>query len=91
MNKQSLVDAVARDTKNSKTLVEEIVNAVVEVIQREVEKGEDVTIMDFGTFLPGKRKANTGYNPHTGKPLEVPEMRVPKFRPGKGFKERLNK
>jgi DNA-binding protein HU-beta len=91
MNKQSLVDAVARDTKNSKTLVEEILNAVVEVIQREVEKGEDVTLMGFGTFLPGKRKASRGYNPHTGKELDVPEMRVPKFRAGKGFKERLNK
>lgn len=91
MNKQSLVDAVALETKNTKILVEEIVNAVVEVIQREVEKGEDVTIMDFGTFLSGKRKASMGYNPHTGAEIEVPEMRVPKFRAGKGFKQRLNR
>jgi DNA-binding protein HU-beta len=91
MNKQTLVDAVAKQTKKPKIVIEEILNATVEVIQREVENDRDVTLMGFGTFLLGKRKASKGFNPHTGKSIEVPEIRMPKFRAGKGFKERLNK
>jgi DNA-binding protein HU-beta len=91
MNKRKLVEAVASRTKNPKTLVEEVLHGLLEVIQEEIAKGEDVTLMGFGTFLPGVRKASQGYNPHTGSRIDVPEMRLPKFRPGKAFKERLNK
>ena len=91
MNKQTLVEAVAKKTRNPKIQVEEILEGIVEVIQEEVSRGEDVTLMGFGTFLLGRRKASTGYNPHTGKQIELPEIRLPKFRAGKAFKERLNK
>lgn len=91
MNKQKLVENVAKATKRSKAAVDEIITAALIEIQERVAKGDDVTLMGFGTFLMGHRKGGTGFNPHTGEPIEVPEMRLPKFRPGKGFRERLKR
>lgn len=34
-----------------------------------------------------KRKARMGRNPQTGKEIKIPAMTVPKFRPGREFKE----
>jgi DNA-binding protein HU-beta len=91
MNKQSLVAQVAKRTKLPQDSVEKVLLATLEEIQVQLEKGNDVTLMGFGTFLVGKRKGGAGYNPHTGGKIEVAEMKLPKFRAGKGFKERLNK
>lgn len=91
MNKQTLLSAVSKRTKIPREQVEKVLVAMLEEIQVQLEKGADVTLMDFGTFLVGKRKGGEGYNPHTGEKIKVKEMRLPKFRAGKGFRERLNK
>lgn len=91
MDKQKLVEAVAKQTGQAKSAVAETLEAVMEVIQEQVAKGEDVTLMGFGTFLLGHRKGGKGYNPHTGKEIEVEALRLPKFRAGKAFKEKLNR
>lgn len=89
MNKQELVDAVARKTKQPKARVEEILLAALEEIQEQVRQDKDVTIMGFGTFLLGRRRAGKGYNPHSGEEIDLPEILLPKFRAGKAFKEKL--
>ena len=89
MNKQKLVDTVAKNTRRPRAMVEEVLEAALEEIQSRVAKGDSVTLSGFGTFVRGHRKASTGFNPHTGQPMELDEMRIPKFRAGKGFKERV--
>jgi DNA-binding protein HU-beta len=91
MNKQKLVEAVAKLTKRPKAVVAEVLDAALAEIQTRVAKGDDVTLSGFGTFLLGKRKGGTGFNPHTGEPIEVEEMRLPKFRSGKGFREKVKR
>ena len=34
-----------------------------------------------------KRKKRVGVNPATGKKMEIPAKRVPKFKPGKALKD----
>jgi DNA-binding protein HU-beta len=89
MNKTQLVDALAQHTSLTKTSVEEIINATVDLIKKSVKKGEDVTLVGFGTFTKAKRKARSGRNPQTGKEIKIPAMTVPRFRPGKEFKDSL--
>ncbi|NLZ70932.1 MAG: HU family DNA-binding protein, partial [Clostridiaceae bacterium] len=50
MNKTELVAAVAEETKLSKKDSQKAVNAVLETITDELEKGEKVTLVGFGTF-----------------------------------------
>jgi DNA-binding protein HU-beta len=90
MNKTLLVDSIAKQTSLTKTSVEDVLNATIEVIKKSVKKGEDVTLVGFGTFTKSKRKARSGRNPQTGAEIKIPAMTVPRFRAGKDFKDSLN-
>lgn len=89
MNKAQLIEAVAKTTQTTKTDAEIILNAALEAIKRTVKKGDDVTLVGFGTFTRTKRKARAGRNPQTGQEIKIPQMTVPKFRAGREFKEAL--
>jgi DNA-binding protein HU-beta len=89
MNKAQLVDAVAEATGLTKTSVEEILSSAMENIKKSVKKGDDVTLVGFGTFTRSKHKARMGRNPQTGQEMTIPAMTLPKFRPGKEFKEAI--
>lgn len=86
MNKAQLVEQVAKATSLTKTDVESVLNASFELVKKSVKKGDDVTLVGFGTFTKSKRKARAGRNPQTGKEIRIPAMTVPKFRPGKEFR-----
>ena len=53
-------------------------------------KGEEVTLVGFGTFYAGNRAARTGRNPRTGEPVEIKAAKLPKFRAGKALKDAIN-
>ncbi len=89
MNKAELIEAVAKNTNLSKVEVEAALKSTFEAIKKSVKKGDDVTLVGFGTFTKTKRKARVGRNPQTGKEIKIPAMTVPKFRPGREFKEAL--
>jgi DNA-binding protein HU-beta len=86
MNKQELIENIATQTKMSKADATNALNATLAAIKKSVKKGEDVTLIGFGTFTRSKRKARMGRNPQTGKEIKIPAMTVPKFRPGREFK-----
>ncbi len=86
MNKAQLVEHVSKSTSLTKTDVEAVLNSSFELIKKSVKKGDDVTLVGFGTFTKTKSKARAGRNPQTGKEIKIPAMTVPKFRPGKEFK-----
>ena len=87
MNKAELVEKLSKQTKLPKTQSETVLNAALEIIQKAVAKGEDVKLVGFGTFDQTVRKSRNGRNPKTGTSLVIPEAKVPRFRPGKDFKE----
>ncbi|MCM2282451.1 MAG: HU family DNA-binding protein [Bdellovibrionaceae bacterium] len=87
MNKAELVEKVSRKTSLTKVQSEEVLDAALEIITRAVSKGDDVKLVGFGTFSRGTRKARAGRNPKTGTQIEIPESRVPKFKPGKDFRQ----
>jgi DNA-binding protein HU-beta len=91
MNKEELVQEIAKKTKISQKQVDETLASLVEVIVKTVSKGKKVTLIGFGTFEPRKRAARTGRNPQTGKELKIAAKTVPAFSAGKKFKEAVNK
>lgn len=90
MNKAQLVDHLAEQTGMTKADTERIINTAIDTIKTRVKSSEDVTLVGFGTFTRSKRKARRGRNPRTGELIEVPASVVPRFKPGKAFKEHLN-
>ena len=89
MNKAELIEEVATKSGTTKALVENILNASVDVIRNSVQNGKDVKLVGFGTFTKIKRKARMGHNPKTGTSIQIPSVWTPKFRPGTDFKELL--
>lgn len=87
MNKAQLIESVSKNTQLTKVDVELAMNAIFETIRKSVKKGDDVTVVGFGTFTKTKRKARMGRNPQTGKEIKIPAMTLPKFRPGREFKD----
>jgi len=86
VNKSELINSVAEDTGESKRLVQDIVDSTVTVIQKQVRKGDKVTMPGFGTFERRQRSARTGRNPQTGETIKVKASKVPAFKPGQTFK-----
>jgi len=87
MNKGELIDKLYRNNDLTKSECREMVGSVVDTIAETVANGEEVRLVDFGTFKPSPRKKTEKRHPQTGKEIEVPAKVVPKFSPGKGFAE----
>jgi len=90
MNKGQLIEKLAEKTELTKTQSEIVLDAALEIIQKTVARGDDVKLVGFGTFSRLSRKSRSGRNPKTGQPVTIPGMKVPRFKPGKDFKELLN-
>jgi len=86
MVKKDLIDEVAKVVCTKKE-AEDAVNTVIDSIKKSLKKGDKVSIVGFGTFSVTKRAARTGRNPQTGEALKIKAKKVPKFSPGKEFKD----
>lgn len=91
VNKAELVKEIAEKTDLKKKEAEAVLAAVMSSIQEELVKGNKVQLIGFGTFEVRHRAARKGRNPQTGKEITIPATQVPAFKPGKAFKEAVNK
>ena len=91
MNKEELVQEVAKKAKLTQKDAAAVVNGLMDTVQKTVAKGKKVTLVGFGTFESRKRAARTGRNPQTGKEIKISAKTVPAFSAGKKFKELVNK
>ena len=90
MNKSDLIEAIAQAADISKAAAERALDGTVAAITTSLQKGDMVTLVGFGTFHVGDRKARSGRNPRTGATIEIKASRVPKFRAGKALKDAVN-
>ena len=85
------IEQIAQAAEISKSAAERSLDALVNAVKVSLRKGEDVTLVGFGTFYAGNRAARTGRNPRTGAHVSVEQKSVPFFKTGKEMRERLNK
>ena len=89
MNKGQLVDRMAKSSGIFKSAADKALNGFMEAVTEALNAGEKVTLVGFGTFSVTERKARTGRNPRTGKPMEIPAKKVVKFKPGTKLSESI--
>ncbi|MEK7650761.1 MAG: HU family DNA-binding protein [Patescibacteria group bacterium] len=89
MNKQALIEAIHAKIGGTKVAAEEAVDVIVDSIITTLKQDGEVAIAGLGIFSARQRAARTARNPRTGESIQVPAMRVPKFRPAKGLKDAL--
>ena len=89
MTKEELIARMASTAGVTKVAAGVALNTFTEAITSSLRKGKRVSLVNFGTFTTGKRRARAGRNPRTGEPLRIPASRVAKFVPGKALKSAL--
>ncbi len=87
MNKTDLINQLAERLDGNKKTAQAAVEGFIDLVQRQVQKGESVSISGFGVFEKRARAARTARNPRTGQAVKVRKTTVPAFRPGKYFKD----
>ncbi len=87
MNKAQFIAALAPHFNDSKKEAAHAVDIVFDTIVRNLAKGEDVMINDFGKFKKVDRKARMGRNPFTGETIKIKASKKARFLPAKGLKD----
>ena len=90
VNKSELIDAIAKHADISKAAAGRALEAMMSAIRTSLRKGDDVTLVGFGTFCVGRRTARQGRNPRTGAAMRIRAAKVPTFRAGKALKDAVN-
>ena len=81
MNKNELIEQIAVSADITKA------KAFIEAVTTSLQKGEDVSLVGFGTFTVSERSERTGRNPQTGETIKIAACKQPKFRAGKKLKD----
>jgi DNA-binding protein HU-beta len=87
MNKSELVDLMASKSGLSKKDTQISLDAFMDSVIETLGKGDDISLIGFGTFTTTTRAAREGRNPSTGKPMQIAESKVAKFKVGAKLKE----
>jgi integration host factor subunit alpha len=85
-------DIVARihEVGFTKKQAVDLVETLIEIIKRNLEKGEDVLISGFGKFCIKSKHQRRGRNPATGQDLMLRERRVITFKCSGKLRNRIN-
>ncbi len=89
MNKQDLVESVAKELGTSAKQAEGAVNAVINSIQKGLKKDKKVQLIGFGSFEVRTRKARKGRNPQTGEAIKIKASKTVAFKAGRKIKDSI--
>ncbi len=90
MNKADIIESVSQEVELTKADAGRAVEAVLNAITAGLKRGDEVSIVGFGSFKVKHRAARAGRNPKTGEEIQIGAANVPSFKPGKGLKDSVN-
>jgi integration host factor subunit beta len=91
MTRSDLVDELsARFAQLTRRDAEFAVKTVLDAMSHALVKGHRIEIRGFGSFTINRRPPRVGRNPRSGESVQIPEKRVPHFKPGKALRESVD-
>ncbi len=69
----------------------EIIDDLLEIMKSTLEKGENLKISGFGSFVLREKGKRVGRNPKTKVEIEIPPRRVVLFHPSQVWRREINK
>lgn len=67
-----------------------MVESLLDIIKKTLEKGEDVLISGFGKFCVKEKRGRRGKNPRTGRDMMLGERKVVTFICSGVLRDRIN-
>lgn len=89
MKTKDLIQHIATSTSMTKTHTEELLNATVAVLQKELLAGKSVQLQNFGTLEMKRKNARVVVHPQTKERTTIPEKMQLTFKPNQSIKEQL--
>ncbi|WP_281170529.1 integration host factor subunit beta [Ottowia thiooxydans] len=68
---------------------EAAVKTILDTMSDALTRGHRIEVRGFGSFSINRRAPRLGRNPRTGESVQIPERRVPHFKPGKALRETI--
>jgi nucleoid DNA-binding protein len=90
MRKVAIITRIANETGLTQFQAEKILNVILQEIKDSLQRGEPITLRQFGSFQVHAKRARMGRNPKTGEEAGIPARRVVRFKSGKHFRESVN-
>jgi len=90
MTKTELIAAMSAAAGISRDQAKLALEAFTDGVAGALQKGQDVRLVGFGSFVVVDRKAGVARNPQTGEAISRPASRTARFRIGEGLKSTLN-
>jgi len=87
MNKKEFIAALAQKTETTQVASERFLENFMDLVMETVANGDSVRLTGFGVWEHSERSEREGRNPQTGETMLIAGKRVPKFKPGKSFKD----
>lgn len=87
MTKADIVSNISEQSGMDKAEVQETVEKFMKEIKTSLEKGENVYLRGFGSFIIKTRAEKTGRNISKNVAVKIPAHNVPSFKPAKIFVE----
>ena len=91
IGRQDLIKTVASKAGKSAKETTEFVNATLEAIKDNLEKGETVRLVGFGVFSVKDTAESVRVNPQTREKINVPARKRVKFTAGKELNDAVAK
>lgn len=90
MNKDELSNLIAEKIGIAKKQALDVLDLMTDTITQTIKAGGEVTLTGFGTFSARQRKGRIGVNPRNiSEKIEIPSVKVAKFKAGKNLKDAL--
>jgi integration host factor subunit alpha len=90
LTKAQIIDSIQNRFGYPKNKSSEIVEALLEIIKRTLEGGDDVLISGFGKFCVRAKAERKGRNPATGADMMLSARRVVTFKCSGKLREKIN-
>jgi integration host factor subunit alpha len=90
LTRAQLSEAVYQQIGLSRSESAHLVEQVLEEVSKAVEKGHNVKISSFGTFVVRSKGGRVGRNPKTGQEVPIDPRRVLTFRPSQILRDAVN-
>ena len=91
MTRSDIVAAIAKRFPQLNARDAELsVKVILEALSHYIASGDKIELRGFGSFGVHYRPPRVGRNPKTGVSVDVPGKYVPRFKPGKELRERVN-
>ena len=89
MTKRDLAVRIAQKTGITQSLIQQVVDALLNEITETLAQGQGIEFRNFGVFKIKNRKERIGRNPRTGETVSIPPKKIVYFKVGKILKERV--